>query len=96
MANYLSLPLELRQQILFAAFAAADEEDLLAFARLCRFLATSGGGKVARRIQNFAQTLTPKQPHSRCWDVVLPLRYAATMAHLVTASSLLIRVSSWI
>ena len=75
MANYFSLPLELRQKILLEAVSAADNEDVLSLLSLEKVLSD----EPLRLIMVYGQV--PAADGSN--DRVLPLHYTPTVAKLI-------------
>ena len=85
MVNYFSLPLELRQQILFYAFARVDKKDtqsaLRPFRRL--FKATRALRKVNILIGYHGQVRLSEDPTAAAYRRVLPFYYSPEIDKLI-------------
>ena len=82
MANFFALPLELRQQILFEAFAIADKQDAQSLSNFSKLL-KRGEESITSRIHHFAQVAISDDPASEDYCRVFPLRYCPKIAQLI-------------
>ena len=79
MANYFSLPLELRQQILFEALAQADKDDLHSLPVFKQLRHSH----ILSRVQELCQIHLDQDPASEGFKLCTPLRYAPVAAQLI-------------
>jgi hypothetical protein len=84
MASYLTLALELRQQILFEAFALADGEDLFALEPMRRYVDRLTEENISLPIRQHAQVRLSEDPEdSERYSSVRPLWYTPAADQLV-------------
>ena len=85
MANYFSLPLEIRQQILFEAFALCDQQDAEKPLREFReFLnAVCLYSKITDRLFELTRVQLADDRSNDSYKLVQPLRYSAKVAELI-------------
>ena len=82
MANFFTLPLELRQQILFEAFTITDKQDAQSLPTFSKLL-KCGEESITSRIHHFAQVAVSDDPASEDYCRVFALRYCPKVAQLI-------------